>query len=90
VFSKILIFLHTLPSLFCSIARVDTKVDFVYFTKYEIKTKLKFISKTFADKVLLDIFVVVRFDLKHDPDLVHNANLFLHSVAHFLLLSNFI
>jgi hypothetical protein len=43
---------------------VDKKVDFFYFAKYEINTKLKFISRNFADRVLLVFFVVVvRFDL---------------------------
>jgi hypothetical protein len=37
---------------------VDTKIDFFYFAKYEINTKLKFISR----------------DLERDPDLGHQID----------------
>jgi hypothetical protein len=73
-----------LPFLFLSVTRVDMKVNLFYFAKYEINTKLKFISLQFVTinvakfrRQSFNVFFL--FDLKHGPDLVLKVDLILHA-----------
>jgi hypothetical protein len=75
--------------------RVDTKVDFFNLTEYEMNTKfisrnfVPIISQNFANKCSeisqteFSWFVLVRFDLKRDPDLGHQIDNVLRNIDKF-------